>query len=221
MRRIMVLNPKGGCGKTTVATNLASYFAVGGETVALADFDAQGSALDWLEIRPDDRPPIHGLAVESEKDKLMLPLSKGYLVMDAPAATHGNVMKRYVKRAHAIIIPVLPSPFDIRATTHFIHDLLLVGRISREKTQVAVVANRVRENTRIYQSLRRFLDSLEIPFVATLRDSQAYIRAADQGLGIFELPPSRTGAEVEHWEPLIGWLEGQASRPRQKKKPKG
>lgn len=206
MHRIMVLNPKGGCGKSTLATNLASYFARQGGNVVLADFDPQGSSLDWLEVRPAQRPRIHGISVESEKDKLMLPLSSGHLIMDVPAAVHGKMMKRYVKLAHTILIPVMPSPLDVRATARFIRDLLLVGRVSREKVRIGVVANRVKENTRIYHSLRRFLGALDIPFIGTLRDSQNYIHAAERGLGIFELPPSRVAADLEQWSPVLEWL---------------
>ncbi len=214
MRRIMLLNPKGGCGKTTLATSLASHYALAGEPVTLVDFDPQGSALDWLDLRPADRPPIHGVAVESEKDEFMLPMAGGYLIMDVPAAIHGKVLKRYVKLAHTVLIPVLPSPIDIRATARSIRDLLLIGRISRQKTQVAVIANRVRENTRVFHTLQRFLESLEIPLVATLRDSQNYIRAAELGLGVFELPPSRVATDVAQWEPLLAWLKGSAAVPK-------
>lgn len=213
----MVLNPKGGCGKTTIATNLASYFAGRGEGVTLADFDPQGSALDWAAARPAEFPPIHGIEAKEDDDGLMLPLSGGVLIMDAPAAIHGKALKRHVKLAQTILIPVLPSPVDIRAATRFIRDLLLVGRVSREKTRVAVVANRVRENTRIYHTLERFLGSLAIPFVASLHDSQSYIRAAEQGLGIFELPPYLNGGEPERWGPLLEWLESTRSRPGKKR----
>ena len=146
MRRLIILNPKGGCGKSTIATNLASYFALQGEHVAIADFDPQRSSLDWLAVRPSERPKIHGFAVE-DSDELMIPLGSGYLIMDAPAGIHGKEMARLVKKGHTILIPVLPSPIDMRATARFIEELLLVGRVEREKTRIAVLANRVREHT--------------------------------------------------------------------------
>lgn len=215
----MLLNPKGGCGKTTLAANLASCYALAGEPVTLVDFDPQGSAADWFEVRPADRPPIRCVTVDNEKDGFMLPLAKGNLIMDVPAGTHGKLMKRYVKLAQTVIIPVLPSPVDIRATARFIHDLLLVGRISREKTRVAVVANRVRENTRVYHALQRFLTSLDIPFIATLRDSQNYIRAAERGLGIFELPSAQVSVDIEQWQPLLKWLASTQATVKRKSKP--
>ena len=212
----MLLNPKGGCGKSTLATNLASYYADAGHYVVLADFDRQGSSMDWLSMRPEDRPKIHGFLVED--DDFLVPHGPGYLIMDAPAATHGKTLSRHIKKAHTVIIPVLPSPMDIRATARFIQELLVIGRISRERTRIAVVANRVREHTLIYQSLRKFLSSLGIPFLATIRDSQNYIHAAERGLGIFELPPSLVRKDLEQWQAVIDWLGSVDSLPIEKKR---
>lgn len=213
MRKIMVLNPKGGCGKTTLATNLASYYASQGSKVALADFDPQGSSADWLGVRLPERPPIYQVALDEEKDKLLIPLGMDYVIMDAPAGTHGKELKRHVKKAQTLLIPVLPSPIDIRAAAHFVQELLLVGRVSRAETRIAVVANRVREHTLIYHALQRFLGSLGIPFIATLRDTQNYIRAAQTGVGIFELPAAAAANDLEQWQPLLQWLESELSQP--------
>lgn len=208
----MVLNPKGGCGKTTLATNLASYYSTCGRKVALADFDPQGSSGDWLAQRPAERAPIYQVALD--EDKLLIPLGMDYIVMDAPAATHGKELKRHIKKAQTLLIPVLPSPIDIRAAARFIEELLLVGRVARAETRIAVVANRVKEQTLIYQALQRFLASLGIPFIATLRDSQNYIRAAQRGIGIFELPPAATATDREQWQPLLDWLNNDRDTPR-------
>lgn len=215
MRRIMVLNPKGGCGKSTIATNLSSHFAQEGESVTLIDFDVQGSSMDWLAARPGTSPIIAGALADEEA--FLIPHGGGVLVMDAPAGVHGKLLKHYVKRAQSLIIPVLPSPMDIRATAKFIEELLLVGRVSREKTRIAVVANRVREHTLIYQSLERFLEHLEIPFLTSLRDSQNYIRAAEQGLGIFEMPHYQVAPDLEQWQPILEWLDSRASMPAKDK----
>jgi len=209
MQKIMVLNPKGGCGKTTVATNLAGFYAVAGSKVALADFDPQGSSIDWLAARPAERPTIYHVSLDEEKDKLLLPLGMDYVIMDAPAAVHSKDLKRHVKRAQTLLIPVLPSPIDIRACARFVEELLLVGRVSRQETRIAVIANRVKEHTIIYHTLQRFLTSLGIPFLTTLRDSQNYIRAADRGLGITELPPALVEVDVEQWQPILRWLAEQ------------
>lgn len=213
MRTIMVLNSKGGCGKSTIATNLASYYAADqGAAVALEDFDPQGSSSDWLAARPEDRPPIHG--IKAWEAPARAPRSTEYAIIDAPAAVHGKELTDLVRRAETILIPVLPSPMDMRAAAHFIKDLLLVGKVSRRQTRLAVVANRVREYTLVYHSLERFLESLKIPFIATLRDTQNYIRAAERGLGIFELAPSLVYQDLEQWEPLLKWLHSKRSLPR-------
>ena len=214
----MVLNPKGGCGKTTLSTNLASYYAaVQGKKVVLADFDAlQDSTLDWLAVRPEDRPPIEGVAVEG--GRLNVPHGTDYVIMDAPARTHGKDLTNLVRRVETLIIPVLPSPIDIRAAARFIEEALTVGRVSRKETRIAVVANRVREHTLVYHALERFLEGLGIPFVATVRDSQNYIRAAERGLGIFELAPSLVAPDVEQWQPLLKWLASRRSQPVVRKK---
>lgn len=206
MQKIMVLNPKGGCGKTTLATNLASLLALQGGKVAMADFDPQGSSIDWLAVRPAERPTIYHVSLDEDKDKLLLPLGMDYVVMDAPAAVHGKDLKRHVKRAQTLLIPVLPSPIDIRAAARFVEELLLVGRVSRQETRIAVVANRVKEHTLIYHTLQRFLNSLDIAFLTTLRDSQNYIRAAERGLGVCELPPALAAPDVEQWQPILKWL---------------
>ena len=233
MRKIMLLNAKGGCGKTTLATNLASYYASQGKAVVLADFDRQGSSMDWLEARPQDRPPIRGLA--AWREPLRVPRSTDYVIMDVPAGAHSAELTALVRRAQTILVPVLPSPTDIRAAAHFIHEMLLVGKIVRDETRVAVVANRVRENssmqnamenvlgsmninystlnTQIYHNLERFLSRLKIPFVTTLRESQNYLVADARGLGIFDLNRSQSEREIEQWQPLLKWLDSKRSMP--------
>lgn len=233
MRKIMLLNAKGGCGKSTLATNLASYYASQGKSVVIADFDRQGSSMEWLEARPQDRPPIRGIA--AWREPLRVPRSTDYVIMDVPAGAHGSDLTALVRRAQTVIIPVLPSPTDIRAAAHFIHEALLVGKIVRNETRLAVVANRVRENTsiqntmenvlnrmsisystlntQIYHNLERFLSRLRIPFIATLRESQNYLVADARGLGIFDLNRSQVTRDTEQWEPLLKWLESKRSIP--------
>lgn len=158
---------------------------------------------------------IRGLSANI--DNIMVPNHKGVLIIDTPAGMRGKELKSYVRQAQTIIIPVLPSPMDMRATARFIESVLLLGRVDKQKVRLAVVANRVRKQTRIYQGLRRFLDSLGIPFIAVLRESQNYIRAADQGLTIFEAPPSMVEEDLLQWRPLIKWLKSSESRPARQK----
>ncbi len=212
MRTIMLLNAKGGCGKSTLASNLASYYAGEGTAVALVDYDPQASSLEWLAARPEHAAPITGIDGTAEGTRI--PRGTEVVIYDVPAGIKGKELTALVRRAETLIIPVLPSPIDIRAASHFIRDLLLVGKVSRKQTKLAVVANRTRENTLVYHRLQKFLKSLKIPFIATLRDTQNYIRAEEQGLSIFELPPSLATHDREQWEPLLKWLRSKRSRPQ-------
>ncbi|HQU14510.1 MAG: chromosome partitioning protein [Chromatiales bacterium 21-64-14] len=211
MRTILVLNAKGGSGKSIIATNLASYYALDGAHVALVDFDPQEAGLEWLTHRAPTRPPIQG--VSGRDGPLATPKDTEYLIMDGPAAVHGGDLAHLVQRASTLIIPVLPSPLDIRAAAHFIQELLLIGRVSRREARVAVVANRVREQTQVFQTLERFLNRLKIPYVTALRESQNYHRAAERGLGIFELAPSLVKTDLAQWQPLLAWLNSRRSVP--------
>lgn len=220
MRSIMVLNTKGGSGKTTLATNLASYYVRQGYTVMLADFDPQGSSSEWLAARPEERPGIRG--IKAWKEPVRAPERPDYLIIDAPAGVHGRELNHLLRHAQEVVIPVLPSPIDIRAAAHFIGELLLASKAVNSTTSAAVVANRVRQQTLIYKELERFLSSLKIPFIATLRETQNYIRAAKQGLGIFEMPFAQVADDLVEWQPILAWLREQAARaavpPQQEQK---
>ena len=212
MRHIMVLNPKGGCGKSTLATNIASYFATEGHNVALADYDPQRSSLDWLARRPEDRAPITGLAA-FEEGLRRLPRNADYLVIDAPARSHGPELTELVKHAETIVVPVLPSTIDMQATANFLKELKDVGKIDRKEAKIGVVANRVRENTLIFEELDSYLTAARVPYLAALRDAQNYIRAYTRGLGIFELPEYLAWPDWEQWDPLLRWLRSVRSQP--------
>ncbi|HMK86702.1 MAG TPA: ParA family protein [Steroidobacteraceae bacterium] len=215
MQRILVLNPKGGSGKTTVAINLASYFASQGDHPLLWDDDPQGSATRWLKKRKPEQAFIHGVAAFERSNRttrtfqMRIPPDAAHVVVDTPAAVAAKDMPEITKNAHAIIVPVLPSDIDIHACSRCIADLLLIGKVRRDENRIGVIANRVRRNTLIYQSLMRFLDTLRIPVVATLRDSQNYVRAAEQGVGLHEMKPHVVERDIEDWEPLLAWLKAK------------
>ena len=211
---ILVLNSKGGCGKTTIATNLVSYYAGAGVQTAMVDYDPQGSSTKWSRIRSGDRAAIHAIAAFREARagvtrswQLTPPTDTERVVIDAPAGIHGFYLEDYVRRVDTILIPVLPSSIDIHAASDFIRDLLLVGRTRVHNTRIAVVANRVRERTNSYHALRYFLRTLNIPFIAALRDSQNYVHAAEEGIGIHDLPVHLVQRDIEQWQPLIQWVE--------------
>ena len=212
MRHIMVLNAKGGCGKSTLATTLAAYYATRGKTVALADYDPQASSTDWLAERPDTAAPIVGLRAWEDGLK-HLPRQADILVMDPPARSYGKELNDLVRRADTIIVPVLPSGIDIKASLRFLEDLKSVGKIERRQAKLAVVANRIHPNTLIFDELDAHLRRLHVPYIATLREAQNYIRAYSRGLGIHELPEYLAWPDWEQWGPLIDWLSSRASRP--------
>jgi chromosome partitioning protein len=234
MRSILLVNSKGGCGKTTLAVNLAVHYARQDKRVALVDFDPQASSLKWLEARPKDKPVIRGL--DGTQHGTRLPRDADVVILDAPAGVAGADLTALIRRAQTVVIPVMPSATDIRAAARFIHALLLTGRVQRKEIRLATVANRVpinnvlqsqmektagllgadyaTANTRIYRPLERFLDRLRIPFVASLPDSQAYALADAQGLGIFEMSYGHADRDRAQWQPLLDWLASPRSLPR-------
>lgn len=212
MRHIMVLNSKGGCGKSTLATNIASYFATEGASVALADYDPQRSSLDWLERRPENRPAIAGVA-SFDGGLRRVPRTADIVVIDAPARSHGKELIDLVKHAETIVMPVLASSIDMQATTTFLKELQAVPKVERREAKVAVVANRVRDNTLIFDDLDEYLTKARVPYVAALREAQNYVRAYTRGLGIFELPEYLGWPDWDEWRPLTAWLRSVRSQP--------
>jgi len=208
----MVLNAKGGCGKSTLATNIASYFATEGAAVALADFDPQRSSLDWLERRPESRAKIAGVAAFDGGFR-RVPRNSDIVVVDAPARSHGKELDDLVKHAETIVVPVLPSTIDMQATTTFINELKSVGKIQRKQAKIATVANRVRDNTLIWGDLDEYLTATRVPYIAALREAQNYVRAYTRGIGIFELPEYLAWPDWDEWEPLTAWLRTKRSQP--------
>ena len=219
MQRIVVLNPKGGSGKSTIAVNLASYFAQRGGRPVLIDYDPQGSSARWLRRRSPAQPPI-GLIAAFEQDQrttrafqMRLPDDCTQVVVDTPAAITGSDITSLTRAADKIIVPVLPSEIDSHACSRCIATLLLVAKIKRDENRLAVVANRVKRNTLAYQSLLRFLETLEIPVIATIRDSQNYTRSVELSLGLHEMKRYQVSEDLLQWEPLLAWL-AEPTMPR-------
>lgn len=221
MQRIIVLNPKGGSGKTTIATNLAACYAVDGFRPALMDLDPQGSSMRWLRKRPEESAPIHGIAgfersaAVTRSWQLRIPAECSAVIVDTPAAIESHALPEITRGADAVLVPVMPSDIDIHATAKCIADLLLVAKIRRSENRIGIIANRVRANTLVSQSLMRFLDSLDIPLVATLRDTQNYVRSAEAGLGLYEMPRWQVQQDLEQWVKLTGWLRERRRQPSQ------
>ena len=213
-QRILIANAKGGCGKTTIATNIASHYARLGKTVRLFDHDTQGSALDWISRRPDEVTEVVGVDASRNSDhrftrswQLRVPPGTDVVVIDSPAGADVGELSMLIQQHDSVMIPVLPSPIDIHATAHFIKELLTTGNARKRGFRLAVVANRVRKNTRMYHSLERFLFSLSIPFISSLRDTQLYARAIELGIGVQEIAGVRNRVDREQWAPIFRWLD--------------
>lgn len=211
MRTISVLNAKGGCGKTTIATSLASHLADVGYRVGLADYDPQQSAMDWLVARPSSAAGIVGYPAANGGCRPASSIQ--VLVVDAPAALHGRPLANFVRRADSVIVPVLPSPLDMRAVSRFLEELYRLKYIDERATRVGLVANRVKEFTLVYRELSLFLGRLKVPFVARLRETQNYNKAGGRGLGIMDMPPYLAAKDHEQWDGLLRWLRSKRSMP--------
>lgn len=224
LNKIVILNPKGGCGKTTLATNLASYYALRGPMPAVMDCDPQGSTMSWLDKRDASRAPIHGIAAfkktmqATRSWQLRVPNETTNLIVDSPASLTHDDLRELTRDATSILVPVLPSSIDIHAASRCIADLLLVAKIDRRDNKLAVVANRTRQNTKSFDKLMRFLDSLGIPIIAVLRDSQNYVHATDQGIGLAEMQRYKVRKDIDELKKIIFWLDSWRDRGNERQR---
>jgi chromosome partitioning protein len=218
MNTTLVINRKGGAGKTTITINLASYFAASNIATTIMDYDPQGSSLHWLKSRASNLPRIHGSNAAPEKFGhlrsfgMYVPRDTQQLIIDAPGGASGVLLQEMLCRADCMVIPVTPSSIDIHATAHFIKDLLLSGLIRTRKIRMAVVANRVRRSMPVYQPLERFLNVLNLNLIARVLDSDLFLKAAETGVGIFEMPAGFSVAECRQFMPIADWVTGQAAK---------
>lgn len=219
MIRIAVMNAKGGCGKTTVAINLASFYALSNHSVALFDGDQQGSSMRWLRQRPENLPVIHGIAAHQAGPmnvtrtwQLRVPAETTRSIVDTAAGLKGLELATQVKNMDVILVPVVPSSIDIFSTADFIRDLMLIGKVQLPHTRIGIVANRIKANTLAFQSLERFLRRLNIPVVARLRDTQHYVHAAEHGSSVHELTSKRAQQDKTPWVEMYQWIESTPDR---------
>lgn len=207
MLSVLVANSKGGCGKTTIATNLAAAFAAGGLTTALADADRQKSSLDWARRRPKTLPAIAPL--DWTKDIDSAPKGTMRLIIDAPAALKRSQVKALLAMADVVVLPLQPSAFDEAATRRFLETLEEMKPIRKNRKPVAGVGNRVRPRTRAASRLDTFLETLGHAVVARVRESAVYSDAAFRGQGLFDLTGKRAEALREDWVPLLQYIEAR------------
>ena len=212
MKKIVIVNSKGGSGKTTIAINLAATLAAEGGKPALLDLDPQGSSTRWLGQRPADRPVITGIegfrsnGAATRSFQLTPPNDCTALIIDSPAGLDRRGLEAATRGADAILMPVMSSDIDIHAATHCIADLLLGEKSGTKAKRIGIVANRVKANTRGSKRLETFLDNFDIPVVTTLRDSVNFSRSAETGLGLDEMPRSQVQKDLEAWERLVAWV---------------
>ena len=213
LHKIVILNPKGGSGKTTLATNLASYFARRGPPPTLIDCDPLGYSMRWLDNRSSQLPKVYGFAAHEhctasgKGAELHAWPGSRQMIVDLPAALPENQLYYQTYDANSILIPITPSEIDIYSAARFIANLLLVAQFDRRNRNLAIVANRTRKNTISFRMLMRFLTSLEIPIIAKLRDSQIFVHAAAHGLGICEMPQYLVKNDVEQLEAIVTWID--------------
>ena len=206
MKAILIANPKGGSGKTTLATNLAGSLAARKHKVFLWDLDRQQSSLNWLAIRPSDRPVIQRLGTKDGAESKM-PRSSSWLILDSAAGLHGKNLAHALKIAHKIIIPVQPSVFDMAATGAFLQTLTEAKAVRKQKTFIGIVGMRVNPRTRAAATLEAFLAQFNLPVLTYLRDTQIYVNAAFNGLSLFDLPEYLSGRDLEQWQPILDWVD--------------
>ena len=206
LQSFLIANPKGGCGKTTLATNLAGWFARQGHRVMLGDIDRQQSSREWLKLRPQGLPPIRSWDIEPG-EPARPPKDTSRVVLDTPAGLHGKKLDVVVKSIHRVIVPLQPSIFDILATRTFLDELLEEKAVRNQKTFIAVVGMRVDARTRAAHELERFLEGLDVPVLGFLRDTQVYVQAAAHGLTLFDLSPARAAQDLPQWQGIIDWVD--------------
>jgi chromosome partitioning protein len=204
MRAVLIANPKGGAGKTTLATNVAGYLANSGNSVTLCDLDRQQSALRWMAFRDQSLPPVTGYFAGNQM-LFNLPQEPDWVVLDAPAGLQGYKLTDYLRLVDKIIVPVVPSVFDMAATEDFLNSIR--SEMRGRRAAIGIVAMRVDPRTRAAAMLEEFLTHFDIPILTYLRNTQNYVNAAAGGLTVFDPPRARHRRDMEQWEPLISWLD--------------
>ncbi len=201
---VVIANPKGGVGKSTLATNVAGYYASKGHAVMLGDADRQQSSRLWLGLRPPQAAPIS--TWEMSADMIVKPpRGTTHVVIDTPAGLHGWRFNDVMKMADKIIVPLQPSVFDIFATRTFL-DELAKNRYA-DKLKIGLVGMRVDARTIASSHLHEFVDTQGLPVLTYLRDTQNYVHLTARGLTLFDVAPGRVEKDLAQWQPICNWLD--------------
>lgn len=206
MQTVLVASSKGGCGKTTLVTHLAAYWAQTGRNTAIVDTDRQQSGLRWCARRPDDVPGVLGIDGRQRQAFDKLPPDTDQVLVDTPAGIEGRSLAPLLERVDAVLVPVLPSAFDFDAALAFIGTLQDQLDAMQHPPEVALIANRVKLHTRTGSNMLAATESLPFPLRATLRDSQSYVLLAGLGKGIFDYASEKVRRQQDDWRPLLNWL---------------
>lgn len=204
MRAVLVANPKGGAGKTTLATNLSGYFANQGKKTTLCDLDRQQSALRWMAFRDPRLPQVTGYYAGNQIS-LSLPREADWVVVDAPAGLQGYKLSDYLRSVDKVVIPLVPSIFDMAATEDFLNAIR--SDIRGKRAKVGIVAMRVDPRTKAANMLEEFLTHFDIPIVAYLRNTQNYVNVAAEGATVFDPPRAKHRRDIEQWSALVDWVQ--------------
>jgi len=211
MKKVLIANPKGGSGKTTLATNLAGYFASQKRNVYLLDLDKQQSSASWLARRSNDLPKVKKLTSLNAATKKK---NIDFVVIDSPAGLRGDKLKALIKEADWVVVPMQASIYDRAATQDFVDKLKDEKAVRKERTFVAMLGMRINSRTKATEHLEQFLAESGFPSIGTLRDAQIYAHSAEEGSSIFDMPLYRVKKDIEQWIPLLGWLRVQGKKSK-------
>lgn len=202
---VVIANPKGGVGKSTLSTHVAGYFAAKGHAVMLGDADRQQSSALWLSLRPAQAHPITTWEL-AQGHAAKPPKGTTHLVLDTPAGLHGKYLKEFVKQADMLLVPLQPSVFDIFATRAFLDELAALKHAS--KARIGIIGMRVDARTIAADKLQAFVTAAGLPMVGYLRDTQNYVHLAAQGLTVFDVAAHKVERDLALWKPICDWLDG-------------
>jgi chromosome partitioning protein len=207
---VLIVNPKGGVGKSTVATNLAGYFATRGHKTMLGDLDKQQSSRAWLQLRPAGAAPIKSWDIDADRIARP-PKGVSHVVLDTPAGMHGQLLRDALKVADRVIVPLQASLFDIYATQAFLEKLADKGALKDGDERLGVLGMRVDARTRSAEQLHRFVSSLNVPVLGFLRDTQNYVQLAAHGLTLWDVAPSRVDKDLAQWDSVLAWVDADSA----------